>query len=190
MEKFKQFNIEHHIPIMRDKTIEYLYKMFDNYNVAQVLEIGTAYGYSSLYLAKHPAISKIITLENDTERFGVAQEYTKGENKINCVNVSAFDYEPQQDFDCIIIDGPKSNQEILLDKFSKHLKPKGFLFIDNLNLFQNTDKEMTKNRLKLKAKVEEFKKYVQNLSSNWHVEIFDIDDGFAILRRKEDETLN
>lgn len=189
MEKFKQFNLEHNIPIMRDKTIDYLYHIFDNYQIAQVLEIGTAYGYSSKYLARHPSISKIITLENDTDRFGVAQEYFKGETKIFPVNISAFDYEPKQDFDCIIFDGPKANQDKLFVKYSPHLKPQGFIFIDNINLFQNTDKEMTKNRIKLKSKVEAFKQYLQNLSGSWHVEIHDIDDGFAVLRRK-DETLN
>lgn len=185
MEKFKLFNLAHDIPIMRDKTIDFLYHQFDKYNVAQVLEIGTAYGYSSLYLSKHPAISKIITLENDTQRFGVAKEYTKNETKINAINVSAFDYEPHQDFDCIILDGPKSKQEVLFEKFSKHLKPKGFIFIDNINLFQNTDKEMTNNRLKLKFKVEKFKEYISKLSVEWDVKIYDVDDGFAILRKKE-----
>lgn len=190
MEKFKKFNLEHNIPIMPDKTIDYLYHIFDNYQIAQVLEIGTAYGYSSRYLARHPNISKIITLENDVERFGVAKEYMKGETKIFPVCFSAFDYEPKQDFDCVIIDGPKSHQEQLFEKFSKHLKPNGFIFIDDINLFQHTSKEMTKNRLKLKDKVAAFKKYLQNLSNqSWHVEIHDIDDGFAILRRK-DETLN
>ena len=190
MENFKKFNLAHNIPIMRDKTIDFLYHMFDNYQIAQVLEIGTAYGYSSRYLARHPSISKIITLENDTARFGVAQEYMKGETKIFPVNISAFDYEPKQDFDCIIFDGPKNNQERLFEKYSPHLKPKGFIFIDNLNLFQKTDKEMTRNRIKLKDKVAAFKEYIKKLSTqSWHVEIHDIDDGFAILRRK-DETLN
>ncbi len=184
MEKFKQFNIAHNIPIMRDQTIDFLYHQFDKYNTAQVLEIGTAYGYSSLFLSKHPAISKIITLENDTERFGVAQEYTKNEKKIFAVCVSAFDYEPKQDFDCIIFDGPKSQQQILFEKYKSHLKPGGFIFIDNINLFQSTNKEMTKNRIKLKEKVENFKNYISGLSAEWDVKIYDIDDGFAILRKK------
>lgn len=185
MKKFKEFNLAHNISIMRDRTIDFLYHQFDKYNVAQVLEIGTAYGYSSLYLSKHPSISKIVTLESDTARFGVAKEYTKNEEKINAINVSAFDYEPEIDFDCIILDGPKSKQEVLFDKFSKHLKPSGFIFIDNINLFQNTQKEMTPNRLKLKDKVQQFKAYLLSLAKTWDVKLYDIDDGFAILRKKE-----
>ncbi len=189
MKKFKLFNLAHNIPIMRDQTIDFLYHQFDKYNVAQVLEIGTAYGYSSLYLSKHPAISKIVTLENDIERFGVAKEYTKNEAKINAINVSAFDYEPQMDFDCIILDGPKSKQEILFDKFSKHLKPNGFIFIDNINHYQNSDKPLTKNKLNLKEKIEKFKAYILSLSNTWDVKIYDIDDGFVIMRKK-DENMN
>lgn len=184
MQKFKEFNLQHNIPIMRDKTIDTLYHMFDTAGTAQVLEIGTAYGYSAKYLARHPNISLIITLENDRERFGVAQEYTKDDNKINCVFVSAFEYEPHQDFDCIIFDGPKSHQEQLFEKYAKHLKPNGFIFIDNLNLFQHTDKPMTKNRIKLKFKVEQFKEYIKNLAGTWDIKIYDTDDGFAIITHK------
>lgn len=184
MESFKQFNLNNNIPIMRDKTIDCLYHLFDKYQNASVFEIGTAYGYSSKYLASHPNISNIVTLENNKERYLVALNWLKDEKKIHPINESAFDYETNQMFDCIIIDGPKSHQEELFNRYCNNLKPNGFIFIDNLNLFQNTNKEMTKNRLKLKLKVEEFKKYVINLSKDWDVQIHDIDDGFAILRRK------
>jgi len=187
MQQFKKFNLENNIPIMRDQTIEFLFHMFDNYKNAKVLEIGTAYGYSSKYLAKHNNIEHIITLENDKARYEVAQQWLKDENKIESSLVSAFDYEPKEKFDCIIIDGPKSHQEVLFEKYSKHLNKNGFIFVDNLNLFQNTNKEMTRNRLRLKAKVEAFKKYISNLT-NWDVKIYEIDDGYAIIRRK-DETL-
>jgi len=79
MEKFKQFNLDNNIPIMRDQTIDYLFHMFDSYNNAEVLEIGTAYGYSAKYLAQHQNISKVVTLENDLNRHNVALKYLKNE---------------------------------------------------------------------------------------------------------------
>jgi hypothetical protein len=42
---------------------------------------------------------------------------------------------------------------------------------------------MTKNRLNLKKSVEKFKLFITNIP-NWSVKLFNIDDGFAIVRRK------
>lgn len=182
MQKFKDFNLRNNIPIMGDQTIDTLYHQFDNLSNAKVLEIGTAYGYSAMYLSKHKNISKIITLEKDTERFAIAKQQLAANTKVLCVNCSAFDYQIDDKYDCIIIDGPKTNQEMLFDKYSKYLSDNGIIFIDNLNLFQNTNKEMTKNRLKLKNKVETFKQYISNLK-DWKVMIYEIDDGFAIIRK-------
>ena len=81
------------------------------------------------------------------------------------------------------MDGPKRKQEILFNKFSKFISDNGFVFIDNLNLFQKTNKIMTKNRLNLKKSVEKFKLFITNIP-NWNVKLFNIDDGFAIVRRK------
>ena len=182
MQEFKQFNLDNHIPIMRDKTINHLYHLFDRYNNANILEIGTGFGYSALFLAKHKNIKKIISLEKDTKRFNVAKKWLNNNKKICLINISAFDYVPKQFFDCLIMDGPKRKQTLLFNKFSNFINRNGFIFIDNLNLFQNINKPMTKNRLKLKKEVELFKSFIKNLSS-WNIKIFNIDDGFGIVRR-------
>lgn len=183
MQKFKQFNLYHQIPIMRDKTIDKLYHLFNDYKNAEILEIGTGFGYSSWFLSKHKNIKKIISLEKDVKRFNVAKKWLADNKKIELINISAFDYLPNQLFDCLIMDGPKRKQEILFNKFSKFISDNGFVFIDNLNLFQKTNKIMTKNRLNLKKSVEKFKLFITNIP-NWNVKLFNIDDGFAIVRRK------
>lgn len=182
MQWFKQFNLDNNIPIMRNNTINKLYSLFDNYKNANILEIGTGFGYSSLFLAQHKNIKKIISLEKDPQRFKIAMQWLNNNKKIQLINISAFDYLPTQTFDCIIMDGPKSKQELLFNRYSKFINDDGFIFIDNLNLFQYTNKIMTKNRLKIKKNVEQFKLFIKNLS-NWKPKIFDIDDGFAIVRR-------
>ena len=82
MQKFKQFNLYHQIPIMRDKTIDKLYHLFNDYKNAEILEIGTGFGYSSLFLSKHKNIKKIISLEKDVKRFNVAKKWLADNKKI------------------------------------------------------------------------------------------------------------
>ena len=47
-QEIKKKAIEEHIPIIMDDTLEYLNKIFLNSNKDNILEIGTAVGYSSI----------------------------------------------------------------------------------------------------------------------------------------------
>ena len=181
--KYKEFNIKNKIPIMRDKTLSHLIELAKTINHCKILEIGTAFGYSSFVLSQLENIKKIATLENNIERFDIAKNNLGHINKINFINESAFDFTTSDKYDIIILDGPKSHQEKLIDKFKSNLETKGFFFIDNLFLKDVfNEKKLTKNKLSLKNKLEKFNSYLNKLDKNdWDIKKFDVDDGYAIL---------
>ena len=77
-QEIKKKAIEEHIPIIMDDTLEYLNKIFLNSNKDNILEIGTAVGYSSICFSKF--LSKkgtIDTIERDEERAKEAIEISK-----------------------------------------------------------------------------------------------------------------
>ena len=85
------------------------------------------------------------------------------------------------------MDACKSHQEILFEKYSQNLNEDGIIFIDNIYLKKfdtNALNDLTKSQLHLVERVREFEKYLRNLK-DWKVEIKDIDDGYAICRRKK-----
>ena len=118
LKNFKQFNLDNKIPIMRDQTIKYLFNKFNNYHKVIVLEIGTGFGYSSTQLSNNQNIFKIIKLKNNIEGYKIASKITKQNQKIIVINESGFVYSTFPNFNCIILDGPKSKLNVLFEKYS------------------------------------------------------------------------
>ena len=78
------------------------------------------------------------------------------------------------------MDGPKSKQKELFEKYSEFLNEDGYIIIDNI--FLKFIKQ-TKNSKLLLKKSEDFKLYLNELTQ-WEVSIIDIEDGIAICKRK------
>jgi predicted O-methyltransferase YrrM len=147
------------IPIVRSQTIELIIKLINQQQYQYILEIGTGYGYSASSMLICKSIKKIITIENNKFNFEIAQYFLKKTLKVTCLNLNAFDYEPQQKFDLIFIDGPKSHQEILVNKCIKYLNNDGCIIVDNIFLNKIRQKNiLTKNQRTLLNKVDKFHK--------------------------------
>jgi predicted O-methyltransferase YrrM len=157
LQVIKQKSLENHIPIVRDKTLQLMIDIINKNKYQSVLEIGTAYGYSAYTISKCKNIKSIITLEKRIDNYLIAKQYKN--NKITYLNDDAFFYTPTQTFDFIFIDGGKSHQEHLVDKYYQHLNKGGIIFIDNIDLhkFDQLD-VLTKNQKSLLNKIKVFKK--------------------------------
>ena len=186
LKEFKDLNVLNNIPIMRDNTINHLYSIINKINNCEILEIGTALGYSSFFLAQSKQVKSIITLEKDLKRFEFAKNILFKFDNVKCINTSAFDFVSDKKFDVIILDGPKSHQDQLFDKFKNNLKNGGMFFIDNLYLKKiSANNNLTKNQSKLITKLNVFNLFLDNLDKNlWLVEKYDVDDGYALVYSK------
>jgi predicted O-methyltransferase YrrM len=158
LEEIKVKSVNDQIPIVRDQTISFIKETINELKATTIFEVGSAYGYSALAFSQCPCAKKIITIEKDVQRFNVAKQFLKNETKIQIVNADAFTYEPKYIYDFIFIDGCKSHQEKLVDKYLLNLKPNGKMIIDNIHLqkFKDID-QLTKNQKNLIKKVESFK---------------------------------
>lgn len=175
--------IEDKIPIVRKNTLNYIIDIIKNNDYKTILEIGTAYGYSSYNFSLIDNVNKIDTLEKNVENYIIAKKFLKNIKKININNVNAFEYIPSSKYDFIFLDGPKSKQKDLLDKYIKYLNINGTIVIDNIYMkkFDNMEK-LTKNQSSLLKKTKEFENYLQN-TKEYNVKIIDIDDGIAIIKK-------
>jgi predicted O-methyltransferase YrrM len=155
----KSLSIKNNIPLLRNKTLNLLKSIVIKYKYNSYLEIGTAYGYSANEIAKIDNIKKVVSLEKKNDNFNIALSFLKKNKKIKLINADAFEYQTKNKFDIILIDGPKSHQDILLDKYAKFLKKRGIIFIDNIFLkkFGNTKNKLTKNQRTLVDKVNKFR---------------------------------
>lgn len=178
--KLKQLCLEHKVPIMRDKTLQVLTKLAKN---KKILEIGSGFGYSSLSIWTNGQPKTITTLEKDKRCFEICKTYLKDTN-ITIHNTSAFDWFPtkQDKYDLLILDGPKSNQKTLFQKYLPFLNSDGYIFIDNTNLFSEIH-QPTLRQKKLKQKVNDFKEFLKHLNpEKFQISFFDIEDGYCIIK--------
>lgn len=181
--KIYTLSVTDEIPIVRDQTAELIVNLIRDNHYSDILEIGTAYGYSSSIMATFTS-AKIISLEKNHERYLIANNFLNEVKSIEVLNEDCFLYTPQQKFDLIFVDGPKKKQIDILNHYKHYLKPNGKLFIDNIYLKKITAVQ-NPNPQQMKIIVE-LKKFVDHITKNeeFNCTIYDIDDGVAILEWK------
>lgn len=103
----------------------------------RILEIGTAIGYSGIWLAGASQDAVLFTMEIDAERARIARENFKRAGLADRVNVIVGDAQRMVakvsgPFDLVFQDGDKRLYVPLLDRLVALLRPGGLLVTDNV----------------------------------------------------------
>lgn len=186
IEKYAEDN---KIPIMMKDGIEFLTKYIKENNIKNILEIGTAIGYSAIKMALVDEKIKIVTLEKDKERYEIAKKNIKEfnlEKQIQVINIDALEYEEEQQYDLIFIDAAKAQYIKFFEKYKKNLKQNGTIISDNLDfhgLVKNPELTTNKNTKQLVRKIN---KYIEFLKENkeYKTEFISLGDGIGISKKQ------
>ncbi|MDQ6930934.1 MAG: O-methyltransferase [Candidatus Eremiobacteraeota bacterium] len=137
--ELEQHGYREEIPIIARSTGRLLSVLVHCMQAHRILELGTAFGYSTLWMAQAlPPAGRIWTVDPDTERTTVAVEYFQRagvRDKVDVMNQSALEVLPlfpQRNLDIIFIDSVKSQYEEYLELCLPLLKLSGLVVIDNL----------------------------------------------------------
>ncbi|MBE6152016.1 MAG: O-methyltransferase [Firmicutes bacterium] len=190
MEKLEKYAKENNIPIMMKDGIEFLLEFIQRNNVKNILEIGSAIGYSAIRMALIDKNIKVTTIERDNERYEEALKNIKDynvEEQIIIINDDAFNVELSDKYDLIFIDAAKSQYIKFFEKFKLNLNKNGFIVSDNLNFHGLTKvepKDLSKN---VRGLVKKLNSYIEFLNSNDEFEtyFYDVGDGVSVSQRKE-----
>lgn len=105
----------------------------------RILEIGTAYGYSTLWMAlAQPPAGKIWTFDPDIERTEVAQSYFERAgvaDRIEIINQPALEVLPlfpQRNLDIVFVDAAIEQYEEYLDRVVPLLKLSGLAIMNHV----------------------------------------------------------
>ena len=173
------------IPIIRKKTAKIINNIINENKYNSLLEIGTAYGFSCNLWIQNKNLKNIVSIEKNIDNYLIASNYVS-HNNLKLINGDAFDIQINEKFDLIFLDGPKSNQEILFEKFLNLLNDNGTIVVDNLllNKFKKLDiNQLNKNQRKLLEKIELFRKYLEN-NERINFTFLNIDDGIGIITKR------
>jgi caffeoyl-CoA O-methyltransferase len=130
---------QHGIPIVSRETGRLLSLLVRTLQAHRVLEIGTACGYSTLWMALAlPPAGKIWTIDPDRERTDIAASFLQRAGRADSVDITnqpalevlrGFGH---RNLDLVFIDAVKVEYERYLDLTVPMLKPTGLIVVDNL----------------------------------------------------------
>ena len=190
IEKIKEYANEYNVPIMMEDGIEFLTNYIKEKNIKNILEIGTAIGYSAIMMASINKDIKVTTIERDETRYQEAIKNIKNfnlEDRINVIFSDAFEVELTEEFDLIFIDAAKAQSIKFFEKFDLNLKQNGSIITDNLNfhgMVQIDEKEIASRNVR--GIVRKTKAYIEFLkeNKNYDTTFYDIGDGISISIKK------
>jgi len=126
------------LPLVYPETGALLHSLARSCGARRILEIGTAIGYSTLWLATAlPPDGALITMEYDAARAARARDHFSVAGYAGQVNVivgdaTRFLHKVAGPFDLIFQDSDKKLYEPMLDRLVALLRPGGLLVADNI----------------------------------------------------------
>lgn len=182
---------KYNVPIMQKDGIEYLINYIKKHDIKNVLEIGTAIGYSAIKMATCKEDVHVTTIERDEQRYLEAIKNIKKldlEEKIMPIFNDALNVSLDDKYDLIFIDASKSQNIKFFEKFSRNLEEDGTIITDNMSfhgLVEKDESEIKSRNLRgLIRKVKDYKEYLET-NKTYTTEFIDVGDGLAVSKRKE-----
>lgn len=182
MEDFARKN---NVPIITPEIKEYIKFIIKSHNFKNILEIGTAIGYSGIVMAREIS-GKLYTIEIDETRYNIAKGNISKSGLNNIVSIlgDATDEIPliTEKFDFIFIDASKGQYQKFFDESLKLLNNGGIIFIDNIMFRGYLYKEYPK---RFKTIVKRLDKFIDYLYSLGNFVLLPFGDGVGLFRKEE-----
>lgn len=184
-EELEEYAKINNIPIMQKDGIEFLCDYIKKNNIKNILEIGTAIGYSAIKMCLASNDVKVTTIERDEGRYNIAIKNINEFNlndRINLIFGDALDIELNDKYDLIFIDAAKSQYIKFFEKYETNLNTHGTIVSDNLSFHGFVEDPSKTNNRNTKQLVGKIRKYIDYLENNkkYDTTFYKLGDGVAI----------
>lgn len=189
IEQIKQKALEEHIPIIMDDTLEEVGKILQELKPINILEIGTAVGYSAIQFSKYlQEKGEIDTIERDEERVKEALQNIEDMNlkdKIHIYQGDALEILPTLTgpYDVVFIDAAKGKYPIFLQEALRMLSVNGIIIGDNVLYKGYVMSDYNKH--KQRTAVRGLRQFLKDLEENKNLEtkLLEVGDGLIISKK-------
>lgn len=191
--EMEEYAKEHNVPIIEKDSITLIMKYIKTNKIKNILEIGSAIGYSAILMASVDKDITVTTIERDETRYMECLKNVKKcgfEQKINVVFQDALDVNLSNvSYDMIFIDAAKAQSIKFFEKFKYFLKDNGVIITDNLKFHGNVGKSSEIESKNLRSLVEKIENYIEFLKENkeFDTNFYDVGDGLAVSVKKNDK---
>ena len=194
IEQIKQKALKDGVPIIKDDGLAFLLDLIKENNYKQILELGTAVGYSAINIAKLDKDIHVDTIEKNDDMYNQAIININNESlnkQIDVYHMPIEEYKTDKKYDLIFVDAAKAQYGKYLEMFIDNLDEKGIMFFDNMvfhGLINDIEHIESKNLRNLLKKLNKFREMVRN-DERFDIMLCDnIGDGILLLSRRESET--
>lgn len=191
--EMEQYATEHNVPIIEKKSIAFIMKYIKNNGIKNVLELGSAIGYSAILMASSSKDVFVTTIERDEMRYMECLKNVKKcemDKKINVVCQDALELNLSEDlkYDLIFIDAAKGQYTKFFEKYKHFLTPNGTIITDNINFHGyvgESSKIESKNLRSLVGKIEDYVEFLKG-NTEFDTKFYDIGDGLSVSTCKDE----
>nr|WP_263313102.1 O-methyltransferase [Mammaliicoccus sp. Marseille-Q6498] len=193
IDELRTYAAQHKVPIMDKISTEFVKQIIRIKDVRNILEIGTAIGYSSMHFASCNPEIKVWTIERNEEMYEKAIENIKHLEFDQQIHVifedasKAFEaLPPQQTFDLIFIDAAKAQSKKFFELYEPYLSDDGVIITDNIlyhGFVSDIDIVRHRNLRQMVKKVKSYNEWLMN-HSDYKTTLINIGDGMAISKKE------
>ncbi len=183
--EMEAFAKEHNVPIVTKEVAKYLEFTLRTYKIKNVLEIGTAIGYSGTIMGRECQKfgGKLTTIEIDEDRYNEAKiNFEKsGLDNIFLHLGDALEVIPklEETYDFVFMDAAKGKYEDFFDLILPKMNKEGLIFIDNIMFRGYLYKEYPK---RFKTIVRNLDKFINRLYEEHDFVLLPFGDGIGLVK--------
>ena len=191
--EMEEYAKENNVPIIQKDSIIYIMKYIKNNNIKNILEIGSAIGYSAILMASADSDINVTTIERDETRYMECLKNIKKCNldkKISVVYQDALEVNlTGVSYDLIFIDAAKSQNIKFFEKYKNFLAKGGTIITDNINFHGyvgHSDTIESKNLKEMVVKIENYLTFLKE-NNEFTTEFLSIGDGLSVSKKNNVE---
>ncbi|WP_432724533.1 O-methyltransferase [Staphylococcus equorum] len=188
IESLRTYAEENQVPIVDKLTLEMIKQIIRLHKPINILEIGTAIGYSAMHFASISEKINVTTIERNVEMQDKAKENIElfqYYNQIRLIEGDAleqFENVDDRSYDMIFIDAAKAQSKKFFELYTPLLKVGGIVVTDNV-LYHGfvSDISVVRNRnvRQMVKKVQDYNEWLMN-HTDYTTSFLNMDDGLAI----------
>ncbi|WP_436854028.1 O-methyltransferase [Staphylococcus caeli] len=188
IESLRTYAEEHQVPIVDRLTLDMIKQLIRLHKPLNILEIGTAIGYSAMQFASVASDVHVTTIERDSEMQQKALEhfkqfgYTSQIRMLQGDALEQFSKVSDRTYDMIFIDAAKAQSKKFFELYTPLLKVGGLVITDNVlyhGFVSDISVVRTRNVRQMVKKVIEYNEWLMN-NQAYTTNFLNMDDGLAI----------
>lgn len=190
IENIKNKALKEDVPIIKDGGLIFLLDLIKEKNLKEILELGTAVGYSSINMALLSKDIHVDTIEKNEEMYKQAINNIKNEGleeQITVFYTPIEEFKTDKKYDLIFVDAAKAQYGKYLEMFIDNLKENGYVLFDNMvfhNMIYDVENIKNRNTRSLVRKIIKFRETMSN-DSRFDIIFYDnVGDGLLLLTRR------